>query len=44
MIGLDDPHEAALAFVRSAARHGCSLCRWDPELARTIEGDPPPVT
>jgi hypothetical protein len=38
-----DPHEAALAFARSAFRHACAVCEWDPELAATAEGRPPPV-
>ena len=44
VIALDDPHEAALGFLRSAARHGCELCEWDAGLARSLEGDPPPVS
>jgi hypothetical protein len=38
-----DPHAAALAFARSAFRHACAVCDWDPELAATAEGTPPPV-
>jgi hypothetical protein len=38
-----DPHGAALAFARSAFRHACAVCEWDPELAATAEGTPPPV-
>jgi hypothetical protein len=34
-----DPHEAALAFLRSAFQHACAVCRWDPALA----SPPPPV-
>jgi hypothetical protein len=40
----DDPHREALAFALSAARHACAVCDWDPALARSIDGDPPPVT
>jgi hypothetical protein len=39
-----DPHGDALAFLRSAARHGCLLCEWDPALAGSLEGKPPPVS
>ena len=38
-----DPHGAALAFARSAFRHACAVCGWDPTLAATAEGDPPPA-
>ena len=38
-----DPHAAALAFARSAARHACAVCEWDKPLAASLEGDPPPV-
>ena len=38
-----DPHAAALEFARSAFRHACAECGWDPELARSADGTPPPV-
>jgi Family of unknown function (DUF5996) len=38
-----DPHAAALEFVRAAFRHACVECGWDPELARSADGVPPPV-
>src|SRR5215207_8946071 len=38
-----DPHAAALEFARSAFRHTCSVCEWDPALAASAEGTPPPV-
>ena len=38
-----DPHETALAFARSTVRHACAVCGWDPVLAATVEGTPPPV-
>jgi hypothetical protein len=38
-----DPHADALDFVRSAVRHGCEVCGWDPKLAASAEGVPPPV-
>ncbi len=38
-----DPHAAALAFARSAFQHACVVCDWDPALAASAEGRPPPV-
>ena len=38
-----DPHELALEFARSAFRHSCAVCEWDPELAATADGTLPPV-
>jgi len=38
-----DPHAHALEFARSAFRHACLVCDWDPELLAGAEGDPPPV-
>jgi len=38
-----DPHAFALEFARSAFRHACAVCRWDPKLAASAEGTPPPV-
>jgi hypothetical protein len=38
-----DPHAAALDFTRAAFRHACLICGWDPALAATAEGTPPPV-
>jgi hypothetical protein len=37
------PHDDALAFARSAVRHACEVCGWDPPLAASVEGVPPPV-
>lgn len=39
----DDPHDLALAFARSVFRHACAVCAWDPALAASAEGTPPPV-
>jgi hypothetical protein len=39
-----DPHAAALAFARSAFRHACAVCQWDPALAASAVGIPPPVS
>jgi hypothetical protein len=39
-----DPHGVALEFARSVFRHACAVCGWDPGLAASAEGVPPPVT
>jgi Family of unknown function (DUF5996) len=39
-----DPYEAALSFARSAVEHGCRVCGWNPALAASVDGEPPPVT
>ncbi len=38
-----DPHSLALEFARSAFRHACVVCAWDPALLASLEGTPPPV-
>jgi hypothetical protein len=38
-----DPHAIALDFARSAFRYSCAVCHWDPQLAATADGMPPPV-
>jgi hypothetical protein len=38
-----DPRAAALEFARSAFLHACAVCAWDPGLAASAEGTPPPV-
>jgi hypothetical protein len=38
-----NPRAAALEFARSAFRQSCAACRWDPVLAASAEGTPPPV-
>lgn len=35
--------DKALEFARSAFQHACAVCEWDPALAATAEGKPPPV-
>jgi hypothetical protein len=42
-IASGDPLGAALAFARSAARSACTACAWDPFLAGSLDGTPPPV-
>jgi Family of unknown function (DUF5996) len=39
----EDPRASALEFARSAFRHACKTCAWDPALAASADGDPPPV-
>jgi hypothetical protein len=43
VVAADDPQAAALAFARSAFAHACAICAWDPALAASAEGTPPPV-
>jgi Family of unknown function (DUF5996) len=38
-----DPFGTALDFARSAFRQACAACAWDPALAATAEGKPPPI-
>lgn len=39
-----DPYAAALEFSRSVVAHACKVCDWDPLLAASAQGVPPPVT
>jgi len=41
--GAADPHADALSFARSAFRHACVVCEWDPGLPASAEGTPPPL-
>ncbi len=38
-----DPHATAVRFARAVAHHSCATCAWEPALAGTIDGSPPPV-
>jgi hypothetical protein len=38
-----DPRALALEFARSAFAHACTVCEWDPALAASAEGTPPPI-
>jgi hypothetical protein len=38
-----DPRREALDFALSAVRHACTVCDWDPQLASSVQGIPPPV-
>ncbi|HET7016716.1 MAG TPA: DUF5996 family protein [Streptosporangiaceae bacterium] len=44
LVATPNPHKAGVDFARSAFQHACLVCGWDPKLAATIEGTPPPVT
>jgi hypothetical protein len=44
VIATPDPHATALEFAYSVFRHSCVVCSWDPELAATAHGTPPPVS
>jgi len=39
-----DPQALVLEFARSAFRHACAVCEWDPVLAATADGVPPPIS
>ncbi|HEV3321939.1 MAG TPA: DUF5996 family protein [Solirubrobacteraceae bacterium] len=38
-----NPHALALDFARSAFRHACLVCEWDPAFPASIDGTPPPI-
>jgi hypothetical protein len=38
-----DPRGLALEFAHSAFQHACAVCEWDPVLAGSARGAPPPV-
>jgi hypothetical protein len=38
-----DPRGLVLDFARSAFRHACEVCGWDPALPASAEGTPPPI-
>jgi uncharacterized protein DUF5996 len=44
VIAAPDPHGLALGFARAAVSHACSVCDWDPALAASAGGTPPPVS
>jgi len=43
VIATADPHATALGFARSVVAHACALCEWDPVVAGSALGDPPPL-
>jgi len=38
-----DPRQTALDFAHAVFVHACAVCEWDPALAATAQGRPPPV-
>ncbi len=42
-VAAPDPLALALEFAQSAFQHACLTCGWDPELAASAAGTPPPV-
>jgi uncharacterized protein DUF5996 len=44
VVAAQDPQATALEFLRSFVRHACVVCAWDPSLAASVDGDPPPVS
>ncbi len=38
-----DPGGSALAFARSVIAHACAVGAWDPLLAGSVSGNPPPL-
>jgi hypothetical protein len=38
-----DPRATVVEFARSAFLHACAVCSWDPTLAASANGTPPPV-
>jgi hypothetical protein len=44
VIASADPHSVAVEFGRAVVAHACLLCAWDPALAASAQGVPPPVT
>lgn len=43
VIAAPDPHAQALRFCRAAFAHSCGVCQWDPALAASAGGEPPPI-
>lgn len=39
-----NPFANAVEFGQSVARHACLTCDWDPDLAASLQGKPPPIT
>ena len=38
-----DPRGTVVGFARRVFRHACAMCEWDPALAASAEGTPPPL-
>ena len=39
----EDPHATAVEFAREVFSHACAICNWDPSLAASAHGTPPPI-
>lgn len=39
-----NPSALAIEFARSVFDHACAVCDWDPTLAASADGTPPPLT
>jgi hypothetical protein len=39
-----DSRATGLDFARSAFRHACTVCNWEPALLASAEGAPPPIS
>jgi Family of unknown function (DUF5996) len=39
----DNPHATAVDFLRTLFLHACEVCGWNPTLAATAVGTPPPI-
>jgi Family of unknown function (DUF5996) len=44
VIAASDPPAAALEYARAVVDHACGVCEWDPALAASAQGVPPPVS
>jgi hypothetical protein len=44
VVAAPDPHGVSLEFLQSFVRHACRVCDWDPSLAASAGGNPPPVS
>jgi hypothetical protein len=44
VVAAPDPHATALSFAHSVIDHACEVCRWEPSLAGSLGGVPPPVS
>jgi hypothetical protein len=43
VVAAPDPLALALEFAHSAFQHACLTCGWDPDLAASAAGTPPPL-
>jgi hypothetical protein len=43
VVATPDPFATALDFGRAVAAHSCWVCEWDPALAASLQGHPPPL-